>query len=185
MPVGLNAPAFLTPVAGVRIATVALGGRREPREDLTLFELAPGAACAATFTRNAFCAAPVIVAREHISRTAPRYLLVNAGNANAGTGEHGLEDARRCCAMVAEATGAPVPRASLPFSTGVIGEPLAVERFEQAIPIADRAVERRRLGRRGGRHRHHRHRSQGCVPRTVDLGGGTGGGDRRSPRVRA
>ena len=135
MPVGLNAPAFLTPVAGVRIATVALGGRREPREDLTLFELAPGAACAATFTRNAFCAAPVIVAREHISRTAPRYLLVNAGNANAGTGEHGLEDARRCCAMVAEATGAPVDSV-LPFSTGVIGESLPMERFERAIPVA-------------------------------------------------
>ena len=135
MPVGLNAPASLTPVPGVRIATAALGGRSEPREDLTLFELAPGAACAATFTRNAFCAAPVVVAREHLSRTAPRYLLVNAGNANAGTGERGLEDARRCCAMVAEATGVPV-NAVLPFSTGVIGEPLPMERFERAIPAA-------------------------------------------------
>ena len=135
MPVGLNAPGSLSAVAGVRIATAALGGRSEPRDDLTLFELAPGAACAATFTRNAFCAAPVAVAREHLSRTAPRYLLVNAGNANAGTGERGIEDARRCCAIVAESTGAPA-ESVLPFSTGVIGEPLPMERFERAIPAA-------------------------------------------------
>ena len=135
MPVGLTAPASLDPVAGVRIGTAALGGRRTPRDDLTLFELAPGAACAATFTRNAFCAAPVIVAREHLARAAPRYLLVNAGNANAGTGARGIEDARRCCAIVAGATGAPA-ESVLPFSTGVIGEPLPVERFERAVPAA-------------------------------------------------
>ena len=135
MPVGLNAPGSLAAVAGVRIATAALGGRSQPRDDLTLFELAPGATCAATFTRNAFCAAPVAVAREHLARAAPRYLLVNAGNANAGTGERGIEDARRCCAIVAESTGAPADSV-LPFSTGVIGEPLAMERFERAIPIA-------------------------------------------------
>ena len=135
MPVGLTAPASLDPVAGVRIGTAALGARRTPRDDLTLFELAPGAACAATFTRNAFCAAPVIVAREHLARAAPRYLLVNAGNANAGTGARGIEDARRCCAIVAGATGAPAGSV-LPFSTGVIGEPLPVERFERAVPAA-------------------------------------------------
>ena len=135
MPVGLNAPASLAPVAGVRVATEALGGRSKPRDDLTLFELAPGTNCAATFTRNAFCAAPVTVSREHLARAAPRYLLVNAGNANAGTGERGIEDARRCCAIVAEATGAPLETV-LPFSTGVIGEPLPLARFEQAIPTA-------------------------------------------------
>ena len=135
MPVGLSAPASLAAVAGVRIATAALGGRSEPRDDLTLFELAPGASCAATFTRNAFCAAPVAVAREHLARAAPRHLLVNAGNANAGTGARGVEDARRCCAIVAGATGAPA-ESVLPFSTGVIGEPLPVERFERAVPAA-------------------------------------------------
>ena len=135
MPVGLKAPDRLGPVAGVRVATAALGGRGTPRDDLTLFELAPGASCVATFTRNAFCAAPVTVAREHLARAAPRYLLVNAGNANAGTGAGGVEDARRCCALVAEAAGVPV-ESVLPFSTGVIGEPLPVERFENAVPVA-------------------------------------------------
>ena len=135
MPVGLNAPASLAAVPGVRVATAALGGRRTPRDDLALFELAAGTACAATFTRNAFCAAPVTVAREHLARVPPRYLLVNAGNANAGTGGRGIEDAKRCCAIVAEATGA-AAESVLPFSTGVIGEPLPVERFEHAVPIA-------------------------------------------------
>ena len=104
MPVGLSAPESLAAVSGVRVATAALGGRSTPRDDLTLFELADGASCAATFTRNAFCAAPVTVAREHLGRAAPRYLLVNAGNANAGTGERGIEDAKRCCGIVARAT---------------------------------------------------------------------------------
>ena len=135
MPVGLKPPVSLRLVAGVRIATTALGGRSKPRDDLTLFELAAGASCAATFTRNAFCAAPVTVAREHLARAAPRYLLVNAGNANAGTGTRGFEDAKRCCAIVAEATGVPA-ESVLPFSTGVIGEPLPVERFESAVPVA-------------------------------------------------
>ena len=139
MPVGLNAPASLAAVPGVRIATAALGGRARPRDDLALFELAAGASCAATFTRNAFRAAPVAVAREHLARVASRYLLVNAGNANAGTGERGIEDAKRCCAIVAEATGAPI-ESVLPFSTGVIGEPLPVERFERAVPIAARRL---------------------------------------------
>ena len=135
MPVGLTAPASLAAVPGVRVATAALGGRRTPRDDLALFELAAGASCAATFTRNAFCAAPVTVAREHLARVPPRYLLVNAGNANAGTGARGIEDAKRCCAIVAGTTGAPI-ESVLPFSTGVIGESLPVERFEHAVPIA-------------------------------------------------
>ena len=135
MPVGLTAPSSLAPVAGVRVATTALGGRSRPRDDLTLLEIAPGAACAVTFTRNAFRAAPVTVACEHLALEAPRYLLVNAGNANAGTGAQGIADAKRCCALVAEATGAPA-ESVLPFSTGVIGEPLPVERFERAVPDA-------------------------------------------------
>ena len=135
MPVGLSVPKSLAAVAGVRIATAALGGRSKPRDDLTLFELAGGASCAATFTRNAFRAAPVTVAREHLGRTAPRYLLINAGNANAGTGERGVEDAKWCCGIVARETGAPA-ESVLPFSTGVIGEPLSIERFEHAVPIA-------------------------------------------------
>ena len=169
MPVGLNAPASLAAVPGVRVATAALGGRARPRDDLALFELAAGASCAATFTRNAFCAAPVAVAREHLARAAPRYLLVNAGNANAGTGERGIEDAKRCCAIVAEATGAPI-ESVLPFSTGVIGEPLPIQRFERAVPIAAR-----RLGEDGWLEAAAAIATTDLVPkgvsRSVDVGG--------------
>ena len=171
MPVGLTAPASLAPVAGVRVATAALGGRGKPRDDLTLFEIAPGARCAATFTRNAFCAAPVTVAREHLAREAPRYLLVNAGNANAGTGDRGIADAKRCCALVAGATGVPA-ESVLPFSTGVIGEPLAVERFERAVPAAAQ-----RLREDGWLDAASAIATTDIVPkgasRTVDLGGRT------------
>ena len=156
---------------GVRVATAALGGRSRPRDDLTLFEIAPGARCAATFTRNAFCAAPVTVAREHLALEAPRYLLVNAGNANAGTGARGIADAKRCCALVSEATGAPAASV-LPFSTGVIGEPLPVERFERAIPAAAE-----RLGEDGWLDAASAIATTDIVPkgasRTVDLGGRT------------
>ena len=120
-------------VPGVRLATIGAGIRYQGRDDLLVLELAPGATTAAVFTRNAFCAAPVTLARHHLSRTAPRYLLINSGNANAGTGARGLDDARACCAALAEAAGCR-PEEVLPFSTGVIGEPLPVARFEAAMP---------------------------------------------------
>ena len=135
MAVGLSDIEFMAPVKGVRVGGAALGGRTPPRDDLALFELSPGSRCAATFTRNRFCAAPVTVARRHLAEAAPRYFLVNAGNANAGTAERGVHDAIRCCEMVANPSG--VDRASvLPFSTGVIGEYLELDRFEGAIPSA-------------------------------------------------
>jgi len=87
------------------------------------------------FTQNAFCAAPVIVAREHLSQEQPVCLLINTGNANAGTGEAGIHDARLCCESVAKQAGC-VPRAVLPFSTGVIGESLPVEKILAGIPDA-------------------------------------------------
>ncbi|ADC61113.1 bifunctional glutamate N-acetyltransferase/amino-acid acetyltransferase ArgJ [Allochromatium vinosum] len=121
------------PVPGVRLATIGAGIRYQGRDDLLALELAPGATTAAVFTRNAFCAAPVMLARHHLSQTAPRYLLVNSGNANAGTGARGLDDTRACCAALAEAAGCR-PEEVLPFSTGVIGEPLPVARFEAAMP---------------------------------------------------
>ena len=135
MAVGLHGIEPMAPVKGVRVGAAALGGRREPRDDLALFELSPGSRCAATFTRNRFCAAPVTVARRHLGEAAPRYFLVNAGNANAGTGEHGLRDATRCCELVARVAGV-APTSVLPFSTGVIGEHLELARFEGAIPSA-------------------------------------------------
>lgn len=121
------------PVAGVRIAATAAGIKYPDRADLVAFELAPGSECAAVFTENAFCAAPVVVARDHLNRTAPRMLLINSGNANAGTGEQGHEDALRCCALLAEAAGCSASEV-LPFSTGVIGESLPMARFAAAIP---------------------------------------------------
>ncbi len=135
MAVGLSGDLSMTPVAGARVASAALGGRREARDDLALIELSPGSRCAAAFTRNRFCAAPVAVSRRHLEASSPRYLLINAGNANAGTGERGLRDALRSCEIVARAAGVPVTSV-LPFSTGVIGEHLELERFERAIPLA-------------------------------------------------
>lgn len=122
-------------VAGVRLSATAAAIRKAGRLDLVLLEVAPGASCAAVFTRNAFCAAPVIVARAHLAARAPRYLLINAGNANAGTGEQGLRDAEACCAAVAGLGGCEAAEV-LPFSTGVIGEPLPVERIGNGLAAA-------------------------------------------------
>lgn len=126
----LDAPA---PIAGLSIGVARAGIRKPDRDDLLLLRLEAGSAVAAVFTRNAFRAAPVIVAQEHLARSAPRALLVNSGNANAGTGEPGLTAARYCCARLGERLGIEAT-AVLPFSTGVIGEPLPVERLEAALP---------------------------------------------------
>jgi glutamate N-acetyltransferase/amino-acid N-acetyltransferase len=126
-------------VDGIRVGTIAAGIRKPGRPDLVVVEIAAGADCAAVFTRNAFCAAPVVVARRHLEAGAPRYLLINTGNANAGTGEAGLRAAEECCAALAAQTGGD-PAAVLPFSTGVIGEPLPVDRIIKGIPAAVAAL---------------------------------------------
>ncbi len=123
------------PVPGLRLATAAAGIRYRNRDDLVVMAMPEGTTAAAVFTRNAFCAAPVSVAREHLRAAAPRYLLINAGNANAGTGTQGLADARATCALVAKLTGCEVTQV-LPFSTGVIGEYLPLAPFEAALPGA-------------------------------------------------
>jgi len=127
----------LHPVPGIRLGTVSAGIKTAGRRDLVLVEAAPGTRCAAVFTRNAFCAAPVTVAREHLAACAgqPRYLLVNTGNANAGTGQAGIDDARTCARAVAQ-QAAVEAAAVLPFSTGVIGEPLPVQPIVDALPAA-------------------------------------------------
>jgi glutamate N-acetyltransferase/amino-acid N-acetyltransferase len=140
MPVNLPAvdPALLHAVPGLRIATVMAGVRKANRRDLVLFALDAGAAVAGVFTRNRFCAAPVQVCREHLARdggASVRALIVNTGNANAGTGADGLARARRTCSALASATGVE-PSQVLPFSTGVIMETLPVERIEAAMPMA-------------------------------------------------
>ncbi|WP_026278777.1 MULTISPECIES: bifunctional glutamate N-acetyltransferase/amino-acid acetyltransferase ArgJ [unclassified Thioalkalivibrio] len=133
MAVGLQPPDTLLPVPGIRLATTAAGIRYAGRDDLVLIDAGPDAAIAALYTTNAFCAAPVIVARDHQAVTSGRWLLINAGNANAGTGEPGLAAARACCEAVADVVGGEA-RTVLPFSTGVIGEPLPVERITTALP---------------------------------------------------
>lgn len=129
------------PIAGVRLGTVAAGIRKPGRDDLVLVELAPGTRCAALFTRNAFCAAPVTVARESLAACdgLARYLLINTGNANAGTGARGLADARACSEAVAEACEVDTSTV-LPFSTGVIGEHLPVNAIVGAISAARAAL---------------------------------------------
>ena len=112
------------------------GIRKAGRRDLLLMRLAPGATTAGVFTRNRFCAAPVILARRHLaSGRAPRALVVNTGNANAGTGLDGLTRALAVCAGVASELGCAVEQV-LPYSTGVIMEPLPVERVLAGIPAA-------------------------------------------------
>lgn len=137
MAVGDDRLVELLPVSGVRLATVSAGIKKSGRKDLVLLEMAPGSHCVGVFTRNAFCAAPVIVAKAHLQAvdSRPTWLLINTGNANAGTGDRGLADARRCAAALAELSGIEA-ESVLPFSTGVIGEPLPVQKIIDALPAA-------------------------------------------------
>lgn len=123
------------PVAGVKLTAVCGGIKYANRKDVVLFELAEGASVAGVFTRNAFCAAPVTVCREHLVAAPIRYLVINSGNANACTGEQGLRDARATCEEIARLTGVKAEQV-LPFSTGVIGEPLPVKKIIAALPEA-------------------------------------------------
>jgi len=136
MAVNLKAPETLLPVAGVRLGVAEAAIKKPGRKDLLLVELAPGSRVAGVFTRNAFAAAPVQLCRERLSATAEmRALLVNAGNANAATGSGGLADARDSTAAVAQALGCAAQQV-LPFSTGVIGQRLPVQRMLTAVPLA-------------------------------------------------
>jgi len=141
MPVNLSAPdpAQLFPVAGVELGSARAGIRKPGRRDVLVIRLAAGSAVAGVFTRNRFCAAPVQVCREHLVDDAGgagiRALLVNTGCANAGTGRPGLDDARASCAELARLLGCDA-RQVLPFSTGVILEPLPMDRLRAGLPEA-------------------------------------------------
>jgi glutamate N-acetyltransferase/amino-acid N-acetyltransferase len=138
MPVNLSTPvaADLLPVAGVSLGTAEAGIKRADRKDLLVMQLCDGAQVAGVFTTNRFCAAPVIVAREHLAHgDGICALVVNTGNANAGTGEQGLQDARTTCAALAGVLGCK-PSQILPFSTGVIMEPLPVAKIAAGLPRA-------------------------------------------------
>jgi len=121
------------PVKGVKTGIVSAGIKKPGRKDLVVIELAPGSRVAGIFTTNQFCAAPVQLCRRHLQAAEPRFLLINTGNANAGTGEPGMRDAVACCAALAENAGVEL-QAVLPFSTGVIGEPLPAGRIIDALP---------------------------------------------------
>lgn len=138
MPVNLQAPdsAALLPVPGVRLGVTMAGVRKANRRDLTVIALDEGAAVAGVFTSNRFCAAPVQVCREHLGAGhAVRALVINTGNANAGTGADGLARARQTCAALAGLIGVGAEQV-LPFSTGVIMETLPVERITAGLPAA-------------------------------------------------
>jgi glutamate N-acetyltransferase/amino-acid N-acetyltransferase len=138
MPVNLSAPvaAQLLPVAGVSLGTAEAGIKRAERKDLLVIKLDEGATVAGVFTTNRFCAAPVTVAREHLAAgNGIRALVVNTGNANAGTGEQGMNAARTTCAELAKLLGCAADQV-LPYSTGVIMEPLPVDKIVAGMPQA-------------------------------------------------
>jgi glutamate N-acetyltransferase/amino-acid N-acetyltransferase len=138
MPVNLAAPdpASLLAVAGIDLGWAEAGIRKPGRKDVLLVRVVEGASVAGVFTRNRFCAAPVLVCREHLSTSGGvRALVVNTGNANAGTGPAGLADARATCDEVGRLLGC-APTQVLPFSTGVIMEALPVQRLLAGLPQA-------------------------------------------------
>ena len=135
MPVGGTVPLELKVISGVRIGTASAGISQTVRDDLTLFELTAQTQIAAVFTKNKFCAAPVTVAKKHLAEDSPRYLLINSGNANAGLGDAGLLTAQTCCAELASKVNAKETQV-LPFSTGVIGEPLPVDKLVGGLQTA-------------------------------------------------
>ena len=140
MPVHLSAPvpSDLHPVAGVRIGVAEAGVRKAHRKDLTVFLLDEGATVGGVFTQNRFCAAPVQVCREFLALhqgQGIRAMVVNTGNANAGTGQDGLQRARSTCDALAAQLGVASTQV-LPFSTGVIMEPLPVDRITAGLPAA-------------------------------------------------
>jgi glutamate N-acetyltransferase / amino-acid N-acetyltransferase len=138
MPVNLTAPnpQDLHPVAGVQLGTTMAGVRKANRRDLTVVLLAPGSSVAGVFTKNRFCAAPVQICRDHLATgPAKRAIVINTGNANAGTGDDGLVRARTVCVALAQLLDI-APEEVLPFSTGVIMETLPSERILAGLPAA-------------------------------------------------
>ena len=137
MPVNLEVPASVSPVGGVSLAAVAAGLKSDGAKDLVLISLPAQSSVAAVFTRNAYCAAPVTVSREHLGQSNRdiRALLINSGGANAATGSEGVSNARQHCARVALQLDIG-PQQVLPFSTGVIGEQLPTETMLNGITAA-------------------------------------------------
>ena len=123
------------PVSGFKLGTTSAGIKTPGRADLVVMEIAAGSTVAGLFTQNDFCAAPVTLCKQHMASASPVYLLTNTGNANAGTGEQGFNDALQSCQVLATTAGVDAEQV-LPFSTGVIGEPLPMDRLLAGIPGA-------------------------------------------------
>jgi len=134
MPVGLGPLPVMYPVPGFRLGIASAGIKRVGRKDVVIMEAAEGASIAGVFTTNAFCAAPVTLTRKHLSHS-PRYLLVNTGNANAGSGKPGMQAAISTCEALAKLSGVALEQV-LPFSTGVIGEVLPAAKIIDVMPAA-------------------------------------------------
>ena len=132
MAVGQTDFPIMPPILGIQIGTTNAGIKQIERDDLLVFQFPETATCAAVFTQNAFCAAPVHLAKANLSHS-PRWLLINSGNANAGTGKQGMIDAQQTCEDLAQLIGGKMQQV-LPFSTGVIGQSLPVEKIKNALP---------------------------------------------------
>jgi len=140
MAISLKAPTNLLPIPGIRLSTAAAGIKYKDRNDLVLFEICEGANTAVVLTTNQFCAAPVELTRKHLAVSKPKYLLINSGNANAGLGKKGIDDATQTCvALAAEAKCKETE--VLPFSTGVIGEPLPIYKISRSLPALFASLE--------------------------------------------
>ena len=135
MAVGPDTLPELLPIKGFKIGIASAGIKRPGRRDIVVMELAEGSTVAGVFTKNAFCAAPVTLCKRHLAGGALRYLLTNTGNANAGTGKQGMADAITTCNELASRVGVSAEQI-MPFSTGVIGEPLPVAKITGALDAA-------------------------------------------------
>ncbi len=134
------------PVPGLRLAAVEAGIKKANRKDLVILELADEARVSGVFTLNRFCAAPVQVAKARLAKAAPKYLMINTGYANAGTGKKGLDNCLASCKLLAEATGCREEEI-LPYSTGVIGEQFPLDAFAKGIPMALAELDEHHWGR--------------------------------------
>ncbi len=135
MATGKNTFPTMHPVAGFQLGTTSAGIKVAGRKDVVVMKIEQGSTVAGVFTQNRFCAAPVHIAKQHMQLTTPSYFLINTGNANAGTGEQGMADSLSCCQAVADAAKV-APQEVLPYSTGVIGEPLPVDLICHSVPAA-------------------------------------------------
>ncbi|WP_075185856.1 bifunctional glutamate N-acetyltransferase/amino-acid acetyltransferase ArgJ [Teredinibacter haidensis] len=135
MAVGESLWPHIYPVAGVRLGVAAAGVKYRDRNDVVLLEIKDGSSVAGVFTQNTFCAAPVTIAKQLLKEKTPRFFIINSGNANACTGRQGMEAAWETMQAVADISGESADRV-LPFSTGVIGEPLPCGKISAAVPEA-------------------------------------------------